>query len=104
MRARSVRLHTCSADDTFHRNRAAFQDALFEVLSPILGSLAVRQKAATGVYGGKLPSWWRDLETEKAVAEKAAATEKATAAVEDRKPLVTHRHCCRYGADCFQKG
>jgi hypothetical protein len=81
MRAKSIRLHACSADETYHQNRPAFQDALFEALAPILGSPEVRLQAAKGVYGGKLPSWWRDLETEKAekaAAEKAAA-EKAAA-------------------------
>merc|ERR1712125_147635 len=62
-------------------NRTDFQDALFEALAPILGAPDVRQTAAKGIYGGSLPTWWRDLETEKtekAAAEKAAA-EKAAA-------------------------
>merc|ERR1712232_1170787 len=65
MRARSVRLYACSADKTFHWNRPKFQDALFDALSPILGSADVRESAAKGIYGGKLPSWWKDLEAEK---------------------------------------
>merc|ERR1712125_43310 len=61
-------------------NRTDFQDALFEALAPILGAPDVRQTAAKGIYGGSLPTWWRDLETEKtekAAAEKAAADKAA---------------------------
>jgi len=61
MRAKNVRLHVCSADETFHKNRKGFQRALFKALAPILGAPEVRRKAATGIYGGTLPSWWRDL-------------------------------------------
>jgi len=61
MRASSVRLYSYSADATFHRNRSAFQDELYSLLSPILGDPSVRVRAAKGVYGGSLPSWWRDL-------------------------------------------
>lgn len=61
MRASSVRLYSYSADATFHRNRSAFQEELYSLLSPILGDPSVRVRAAKGVYGGSLPSWWRDL-------------------------------------------
>jgi len=64
MRASSVRLYACSADATFHRNRTAFQEALGELLNPILGTPDVRERAAKGIYGGELPSWWRDLSSE----------------------------------------
>jgi len=93
MRAKSVRLHACSADPTYHKNRPCFQEALYDVLAPILGSAEVRQKAATGIYGGKLPSWWKDLETEKA---EAGGSQKSISADAPRAR-------CRYGAECTLK-
>jgi len=66
MRASSVRLYTSSADENFHRNRRSFQQELERLLSPILGCQEVRERAAAGIYGGKLPSWWRDLQAESA--------------------------------------
>jgi len=65
MRASSVRLYTSSADEIFHGNRRAFQEELCTLLSPILGCPEVRERAAAGIYGGTLPSWWRDLREEK---------------------------------------
>ena len=35
-----------------------FQEALTEVLSPLLSREAVRGKAARGIFGGSLPEWW----------------------------------------------
>jgi len=64
MRASSVRLYTSSADEVFHRNRRTFHQELETLLSPILGCQKVRERAAAGIYGGKLPSWWRDLQAE----------------------------------------
>lgn len=61
MRPRKVRMYVCSAEEAFHRNRSVFQDELQKLLSPILGDPTVRKRAATGVYGGELPSWWQDV-------------------------------------------
>lgn len=115
MRARSVRLYACSADEKFHRNRPKFQDALFDALSPVLGSAEVRQSAAKGIYGGKLPSWWKDLETEKQQAAVAKSTDDAaksagkminitaSAVNSDVTTASQPRMKCRYGAKCTRK-
>lgn len=58
MRADCVRMYVASADPTFHANRRAFQKELVGLLSVVLGKPDLRQKAATGIYGGTLPSWW----------------------------------------------
>mmetsp|Transcript_72690 Transcript_72690/g.225808 ORF Transcript_72690/g.225808 Transcript_72690/m.225808 type:complete len:508 (+) Transcript_72690:68-1591(+) len=58
MQANSVRMFVASADPTFHRNRRAFQEELVRLLSLILGEPSLRERAATGIYGGTLPSWW----------------------------------------------
>jgi len=114
MRARSVRLYACSADETFHRNRPKFQDALFDALSPILGSADVRQSAAKGIYGGRLPAWWKDLEAEKEQAAVRTSTDgsdtsgkmaditAATVNSDVATPAVS-RMMCRYGAECRRK-
>jgi hypothetical protein len=60
MQANLIRCHVASADKTFHRNRVAFQEKLTGLLNVILGEPSLRLKAATGIYGGKLPSWWSD--------------------------------------------
>lgn len=117
-----VCLQRCSADKTFHNNRPKFQDALFDVLSPILGSPDVRQSAAKGIYGGRLPSWWKDLEAEKAEAAAAAkCTESIEKPVQEESSLkgtmsdavastevgvpaaARLRTKCRYGAQCKRK-
>merc|ERR1719323_2429761 len=72
MRASKVRLYAASADERFHRNRPAFQQELVDLLDPILGSPKVREEAAKGIYGGKLPSWWKDVTTEAASTDNAA--------------------------------
>lgn len=58
MRADSVRMYVASADPTFHANRREFQKELVGLLSMILGDPGLRQRAANGIYGGSLPSWW----------------------------------------------
>jgi len=58
MQANSVRMFVASADPTFHRNRQAFQHELIKKLGLILGEPSLRERAATGIYGGTLPSWW----------------------------------------------
>jgi len=58
MRADSIRMYVASADPTFHANRKEFQKELVGLLSMILGDPDLRQKAASGIYGGVLPSWW----------------------------------------------
>lgn len=58
MQANSVRTYVASADPTFHTNRQAFQQELIQLLGMILGEPSLREKAATGIYGGTLPSWW----------------------------------------------
>jgi hypothetical protein len=73
MQASAARLYVCSADETFHQNRLAFHDELFRLLQPVLGSASVRQRAATGIYGGELPSWWRDLGAEDQVAKRMSS-------------------------------
>lgn len=60
MQANMIRCYVASADKTFHQNRAAFQEKLTSLLNVILGEPSLRQKAATGIYGGKLPAWWSD--------------------------------------------
>ncbi|CAK0904566.1 unnamed protein product [Prorocentrum cordatum] len=60
MRASSVRMYACSASREFHLARPAFQRELVGLLSPVLGSPAVRERAVRGIYAGELPSWWRD--------------------------------------------
>lgn len=74
MRGGSVRLYTGSADEAFHQIRPAFQEKLEQLLNPILGTSEVRERAAKGIYGGKLPAWWQDLSKE--VAKEAPAVEK----------------------------
>ncbi|CAK9034805.1 unnamed protein product [Durusdinium trenchii] len=58
LRATTARMFTFSADPTFHKNRADFQEELKSMLEPILGSEAVRRKAAKGIFGGDPPEWW----------------------------------------------
>lgn len=58
MQANCVRMFVASADPTFHRNRQAFQHELIQKLSLILAEPSLRERAATGIYGGTLPSWW----------------------------------------------
>merc|ERR1719263_107322 len=60
MQANQIRCFVASADPTFHKNREAFQEKLTGLLNVILGEPSLRLKAATGIYGGKLPSWWSD--------------------------------------------
>merc|ERR1712217_673236 len=120
MRARSVRLYACSADPKFHWNRRKFQDALFDALSPILGSADVRQSAAKGIYGGRLPTWWKDLKTEEdeaaagtssvgeAPMDSSATASKMTditakAVNSDIAVLAPSRVRCRYGAECDER-
>lgn len=69
MRANFVRIYISSADEAFHNARLGFQGELVEALSPIIGSASVRRKAAEGIYGGKLPSWYKDLGDGGAVGE-----------------------------------
>mmetsp|Transcript_26130 Transcript_26130/g.60937 ORF Transcript_26130/g.60937 Transcript_26130/m.60937 type:complete len:585 (+) Transcript_26130:147-1901(+) len=58
LRANSVRQFVASSDPTFHNNRKAFQQELTGLLKVILGEPSLREKAAKGIYGGSLPSWW----------------------------------------------
>jgi len=74
MRASQVRLYASSADETFHYNRPAFQQELVDLLDPILGSPEVREAAVKGIYGGKLPSWWKDVAAEGAEADDVASS------------------------------
>eukprot|EP01062_Namystynia_karyoxenos_P054967 TRINITY_DN455_c0_g1_i1.p1 TRINITY_DN455_c0_g1~~TRINITY_DN455_c0_g1_i1.p1 ORF type:complete len:650 (+),score=228.05 TRINITY_DN455_c0_g1_i1:93-2042(+) len=59
LRATCVRMFVYSADPTFHAKRPAFQEKLVAALEPIVGDAAVRTKAARGIFGGKLPAWWK---------------------------------------------
>ncbi|CAJ1399435.1 unnamed protein product [Effrenium voratum] len=58
LRATTARMFTFAADPTFHSNRMEFQEELKARLEPILGSVAVRTKAAKGIFGGEPPDWW----------------------------------------------
>lgn len=58
LRATTARMFTFSADPTFNENRPDFQEELKSRLEPILGSEAVRRKAAKGIFGGDPPDWW----------------------------------------------
>jgi hypothetical protein len=58
MQANCIRSFVASADPTFHRSRVSFQEELVKLLNPVLGHPSLREKAATGIYGGTLPSWW----------------------------------------------
>ncbi|CAE6960143.1 trip12 [Symbiodinium natans] len=58
LRATTARMFTFSADPTFHKNRPDFQEELKSLLEPILGTEAVRKKAASGIFGGDPPDWW----------------------------------------------
>eukprot|EP00434_Breviolum_minutum_P011401 symbB.v1.2.010057.t1/scaffold636.1/size252712/12 len=58
LRATTARMFTFSADPTFNKNRPEFQEELKSRLEPILGSEAVRRKAAKGIFGGDPPDWW----------------------------------------------
>lgn len=66
LRANCVRQFVSSADPTFHRNRAAFQEELTQLLGVILGAPDLRERAATGIYGGVLPAWWTAEDQRKA--------------------------------------
>jgi len=58
MQANCIRSFVASADPTFHKSRESFQEELVKLLNPVLGHPSLREKAATGIYGGTLPSWW----------------------------------------------
>lgn len=58
LRATTARIFTFSADPTFHENRPKFQEELKDLLEPVLGTEAVRKKAAKGIFGGAPPEWW----------------------------------------------
>eukprot|EP00746_Dinoflagellata_sp_MGD_P034373 gnl/MRDRNA2_/MRDRNA2_18212_c0_seq2.p1 gnl/MRDRNA2_/MRDRNA2_18212_c0~~gnl/MRDRNA2_/MRDRNA2_18212_c0_seq2.p1 ORF type:complete len:416 (+),score=66.21 gnl/MRDRNA2_/MRDRNA2_18212_c0_seq2:184-1431(+) len=58
MQANHVRMNVISADETFHQNRKKFQEDLTALLGVVLDTPELRQKAATGIYGGSLPPWW----------------------------------------------
>eukprot|EP00051_Salpingoeca_urceolata_P013543 m.170132 g.170132 ORF g.170132 m.170132 type:complete len:569 (-) comp17822_c1_seq4:146-1852(-) len=59
LQARHCRMFVYSADPTFHGNREKFQKELTQLLKPILGAPETRVKAATGIHGGALPSWFK---------------------------------------------
>jgi len=58
MQANCIRSFVASADPTFHKSRESFQEELVKLLNPVLGHPSLREKAAKGIYGGTLPSWW----------------------------------------------
>uniref|UniRef100_A0A7S2MPJ0 WWE domain-containing protein n=1 Tax=Zooxanthella nutricula TaxID=1333877 RepID=A0A7S2MPJ0_9DINO len=57
MQANAVRMFVASADPTFHKNRSMFQRELCDAIKE-LAEPSLRERAATGIYGGTLPSWW----------------------------------------------
>lgn len=61
--SKQIRIYTYSADQSFHENRHKYHEALRELLDPILGEPEARIAAATGIYDGKLPSWWSEKKT-----------------------------------------
>merc|ERR1711920_533157 len=67
-----------------------------------------------GIYGGRLPSWWKDLEAEKeqtsvetskdgADASKKAPDSIAVTVTCDVAKIAPPRLKCRYGAECRRK-
>eukprot|EP00759_Apiculatamorpha_spiralis_P015418 PhF_6_TR2208/c0_g1_i1/m.3679 len=58
MRGNAVRMYVYSADPTYHNNREKFQQEVTELLKPIIGTPDVRTRAAQGIYGGEIPSWF----------------------------------------------
>merc|ERR1712070_46548 len=58
LKASAVRMFVASADPVFHNNRHDFQRDLTGLLRSILDDAKVREAAASGIYGGALPSWW----------------------------------------------
>jgi hypothetical protein len=58
MSSEHVRMYVISADQSFHSKRIQFQEKLIKLLSGCLGDAKMREKAATGIYGGSLPAWW----------------------------------------------
>lgn len=70
LRAKAVRMYTYSADPTFHKNREKYQKQLTKLLYMILGGMKNRTSAAKGIYGGKLPKWFKaDDQSDKARVE-----------------------------------
>lgn len=78
LRATCVRMFVYSADPTFHEKRGAFQEKLVAALDPILSDADVRTKAARGIFGGKLPAWWK-ADDQSGLAKMPAARYKASA-------------------------
>eukprot|EP00052_Salpingoeca_macrocollata_P027098 m.255633 g.255633 ORF g.255633 m.255633 type:complete len:521 (-) comp22694_c0_seq2:82-1644(-) len=67
MQASQVRMFVYAADETFHDNREKFQEELTALLKPILGRDDTRERAAKGIHGGELPSWYKsDDQSDKA--------------------------------------
>jgi len=58
MQANLVRMYCASADVKFHNARVEFQKELIKLMDVVLGEPKLREKAAAGIYGGSLPSWW----------------------------------------------
>merc|ERR1711988_936529 len=58
MQQAAVHMFTVSSDPTFQASRLEFQAELHKLLSPALDTPAMRQRAAMGICGGWLPSWW----------------------------------------------
>eukprot|EP00760_Papus_ankaliazontas_P001921 PhM_4_TR10735/c0_g2_i1/m.81976 len=58
MRGNAVRMYVYSADPTYHSQRSKFQEDMSALLTPIIGTSEVRTRAAKGIYGGELPSWF----------------------------------------------
>jgi len=58
MQANLVRMYCASADVKFHNARVDFQKELIKLMDVVLGEPKLREKAAAGIYGGSLPSWW----------------------------------------------
>merc|ERR1712216_532102 len=59
LQATKVRMFVYSADEEFHKNRTTFQELTTALLAPVLGSKEARLKAAAGIFGGTLPSWFK---------------------------------------------
>lgn len=83
LRSSKVHMYTFSADEKFHKTRKSFQHELVAILSAALGDADRRERAAEGIFGGSLPSWFsaddqrdclkKDLEIKSAKAKIAAA-------------------------------
>jgi hypothetical protein len=73
LQSSKVRMYTYSADERFHTSRSQFQDQLTALLKTVLGTEALRTKAAKGIFGGTLPAWFEAQDQRQFTSKDAAA-------------------------------